>query len=360
MDVEGLSPQSLSTPDRATWFVSSWKSSAVLALGIIFSISLLAAFVLLARPVALFFLAFCIAAALTPLVKLFATRLPRTPSVLLTYLLLVLAFVLLVLLVLPTFFTQFRELRDRLPELLEQGKQFLADNSITDEQINSIASQATSIIPNLIAAPTVFFSGLLEVVLVLIVSLYLLLDAPKVRDFLLSLVRNDKRDFVEALGKEIVQVAGGYVRGVGLGMILVGTVTSIGLALIGLPFALVLGILAGLLEVLPTIGTLIAAVPIIAIGFLQSPTTGVITAIFVLIVQQLQGNLISPMIMKSQAEVPRFLVPLAVVAGGAIGGILGALIAVPIVAVVRVLTLRVIAPFIREKSGVIAPEPSVS
>ncbi|NJR12912.1 AI-2E family transporter [bacterium] len=68
---------------------------------------------------------------------------------------------------------------------------------------------------------------------------------------------------------------------------------------------------------------------------------------FIGVLQVVQGNIISPAVMKSQAEVPEYIAPLAVLAGGAVGGILGALIAVPLVAVLRVLVLRVVVPMIR-------------
>ena len=158
----------------------------------------------------------------------------------------------------------------------------------------------------------------------------------------------------------MIQVAGGYVRGVVINIIVVSVITTIGTGVIGLPFALGLGIFSGLLEALPVIGSLIAAIPILVIAFFQSPTTGLLALAFIGVLQVVQGNIISPAVMKSQAAVPEYIAPLAVLAGAAVGGILGALIAVPLVAVIRVLVLRVLVPFARVWTGAAAEDAAVA
>jgi predicted PurR-regulated permease PerM len=111
-----------------------------------------------------------------------------------------------------------------------------------------------------------------------------------------------------------------------------------------------------LFEAVPVVGAIIAAIPILIVAVLQSPTTAVIALIFILLLQQVQGNIITPRIMKEQADVPQFLVPIAILAGSGIGGVLGAIIAVPMVAALRVLLMRVIAPLIRRYTGAEAVE----
>jgi predicted PurR-regulated permease PerM len=191
------------------------------------------------------------------------------------------------------------------------------------------------------------------------VSLYLLLDASKIQNFIFYIFRRSDREHVAVVGREMIQVAGGYVRGVVINIIVVSTITTLGTSLIGLPFALGLGIFAGLLEALPVIGSLIAAIPILVIAFFQSPTTGLLALAFIGVLQVVQGNIISPAVMKSQASVPEYIAPLAVLAGGAVGGILGAFIAVPLVAVIRVLVLRVLVPFARFWTGAAAEDAVV-
>jgi predicted PurR-regulated permease PerM len=337
------------------WYASWWQSAGVFAGSLAGGLAMLAGLVLFARPLALLFVAVCIAAALSPLADRVAKRMPRGRAILLIYALLVLAFVIIAALLLTPLFAQVRQLYERLPELQTQLQNFLTQNGISSEQTNSLIGQLGDLGRGALRIPGTIFGGALEVILVVIVSLYLLLDAKKIGGFILSLFGSESRTRVNTLGLEMLQVAGGYVRGVVINMLLVGTITTIGLTIIGLPFALVLGILTGLAEALPVVGSLIAAVPTIVIGLLQSPTTALITIIFVIAVQQIQGNVIAPNVLEGQASVPRFIVPLAILAGGAIGGVLGALIVVPIIAVLRVFILRVVAPFIRRQTGAAKP-----
>lgn len=333
------------------WQHTWWKIVIVLMLGLAAGIALLAIITLFARPLALLFIAFCIAAALLPLVERLAKRIPRNLSIILIYALLLVFLLVVAALLLRPFVSQLGAFGERLPEVIDRVSQFLTENQISQAQVESLTSQLASVGQNLIAVPFAVVSSIFDAVLVLIVSIYLLMDGPQIRQFILSLFGGELRERVSTVGKEMVLVAGGYVRGVAINIVLVSIITTVGLGLIGLPFALVLGVLTGLFETLPVVGSLIAAVPIMAIALLQSPTTALITLIFVLIVQQVQGNVIAPNIMKTQAEVPRFIVPLAVLAGGIVGGVLGALIAVPLVAVMRVFLLRVIVPFIRKQTG---------
>jgi predicted PurR-regulated permease PerM len=345
--------QSLVTLHSGLWTTSWWKWAGALALSLVAGFGLLAIIALFARPIALLFLAVCIAAALSPLVEQLSKRLPRKAGIILIYALLVLCAVIIVALLIPPLISQIKDFVQRLPEILERVRQFLNQNGISGAQIDTLTTDTAQIGQNLITAPILVFSTMFDAVLVLIVSLYLLMDAPKIRRFVLSLFDSEAREHIDAVGSEMLEVSGGYIRGIVINVILVGTITTVGLTVIGLPFALVLGAIAGLFEMLPTVGTLIAAVPILLIALLQSPTTALMTVVFVIILQLVQGNIISPNVMKGQAEVPQFIVPLAILGGGVVGGVLGALIAVPFIAMLRVFILRVAAPFIRKHTGAV-------
>jgi predicted PurR-regulated permease PerM len=343
---EVQSPIDLSPPSSA-W----WKSPGGIALGIAGGLGLLALITLFARPIALLFLAMCIAAAMSPVVARLSSRIPRNRAIVLIYLGVLVFVAVLIAVLIPPLVAQVRELGQRLPELLDRGRLFLEQNNIESPQTDTLVSQVGQVVQRVIAVPFVIFSGAFDVVLLLIVSLYLFIDAPGIRRFILSLFPPASRDHIDSVTHEMAQVAGGYIRGVVINILLVSTITTLGLTLIGVPFALVLGVLAGLFEALPVVGSLIAGVPIILVALVQSPATAVITIIFVITLQVVQGNVIAPNVMKGQAEVPQFVVPLAILAGAGVGGILGALIAVPVVAVVRVFLLRVVAPFIRQRTG---------
>jgi predicted PurR-regulated permease PerM len=322
-----------------------------LALGLVMGVGALALLALFSRPLSLLFLAFCIAAAFAPLAARLSKRLPRGLAIILLYVLLVAFLVIVLALLLAPLIRELRAFIERLPQFLERGQELLTQFGISEAQVESFTAQAGQIGQGLVGVPLSILSGALDAVLVLIVSLYLLLDAPKLWAFVLSLFGGEARARVDAVGKEMALVAGGYVRGVAINIVLVSTITTIGLIVIGVPFALVLGVVVGLFEALPVIGSLVAGVPVMLIALLQSPTTALITFIFILIVQQVQGNIIAPNVMRDQASVPRFIVPLAILAGAGVSGVLGALIAVPFVAVLRIFVLRIAAPFIRARTG---------
>jgi predicted PurR-regulated permease PerM len=350
---EGSSPPGSATNFKV-WSVSWWKTVGVLAASLILGVGLIFLLGLFARPLALFFLALCIAAALSPLVKRLSTRLPRTTSIILIYAALLIFIIVLLLLIIPPLIAQIDEFDERLPNILERAQEFLDQYGISNAQVETLTSQLGSVGRSLLTLPMRIFSALFDAVLVLIVSLYLLMDAPNIRRFLLSLFGEKTRERIDTVGSEMLTTASGYVRGFAINILLVSTVTTIGLTLIGMPFALALGVIAGLFEALPVVGSLIAAVPILGIALLQSPTTALLTFIFIITLQVVQGNLITPTVMRGQTNVPQYLIPLAILAGGSVGGVVGALISVPVVAMLRVLILRVIAPFIRAHTGAAA------
>jgi predicted PurR-regulated permease PerM len=127
----------------------------------------------------------------------------------------------------------------------------------------------------------------------------------------------------------------------------------------------VLALLAGIGAIVPIVGPILATIPIVGIALLTSPTTALAALIFWVVLQQIETYAIMPNIMSKQADIPPLLVLLAVFAGGGIGGILGALIAIPLSGALRVFILRVIAPGIRRWTGaidgdLIGPPPPAS
>jgi len=127
-------------------------------------------------------------------------------------------------------------------------------------------------------------------------------------------------------------------------MMVVGAMTYVGLTLIGVKYALPLAILAGLLEVVPNIGPIISAVPAIIIGFSQSVFAGFSSLALYIVVQQLENNLIVPVIMKRAVGINPILTLLALLIGGRIGGVLGILLAVPLFLFVETIIHEYIRP----------------
>jgi predicted PurR-regulated permease PerM len=171
-----------------------------------------------------------------------------------------------------------------------------------------------------------------------IIAFYLLVDLPHIRRAAKSLVPDSRRGEVLLVARRLNQAIGGYFRGQLAVAAIVGTLVSIGLAIIGLPFWLVVGLTAGVFNMVPMIGPWIGAVPGVIIAL---TTRDVGTALWVVVimagVQQVDNHFISPVVMQRAVKLHPAVVMLALLAGGTLFGFLGLLLAVPVTAVLKVL-----------------------
>lgn len=184
--------------------------------------------------------------------------------------------------------------------------------------------------------------SLLEVLLVFLigplVALYLLIDLPQIQRDLLNLVPDGHRKEASDLGSKIGRAVGGFFRGQLLVALFVGVLSAAGFRIIGLPFWFVIGAIAGFFNLIPLIGPYIGG----SVGFVVGTISGglglgVKAAIVELIVQQIDNHLVSPMVMKRTVKLHPATVMLALLAGGTVAGFWGILLAVPGVAVTKIL-----------------------
>lgn len=184
----------------------------------------------------------------------------------------------------------------------------------------------------------VFHVGIIFV-LAPIIAFYLLVDLPHVRAVFRSLVPERARGDVMVVSRRLSRAIGGYFRGQLAVAFVVGTMSSIGMLLIDLPFWLIVGMVAGLFNMIPLIGPWVGAVPGIVIalttggGLSKAIAVGVVMAI----VQQIDNHFISPIVMQRAVKLHPAVVMLALLAGGTLLGFFGLLLAVPTVAVLKIL-----------------------
>ena len=176
-------------------------------------------------------------------------------------------------------------------------------------------------------------------VLAPIIAFYLLVDLPHIRESARALVPERARGDVMVVSRRLSHAIGGYFRGQLAVAIVVGTMASIGMLIVDLPFWLIVGMIAGLFNMVPLIGPWIGAVPGIAIAV----TTGgglsqaIAVAVVMAIVQQIDNHFISPIVMQRAVKLHPAVVMLALLAGGTLGGFFGLLLAVPATAVLKIL-----------------------
>jgi predicted PurR-regulated permease PerM len=303
----------------------------------------------LARPIALFVVAAAIAAALVPVVNRLALRMPRTLAVILIYLILLVLLVLIFWGIVPPLIEQFQAAITSLPDLVKQAEQtinrwdFLPDTSFID----LISPTLTTVSAVVVALPIALGAAFFEMVMIFVVSVYLLLEAPKMHRFLLSLFPEAYQPRVDEVSIKMANAMGGFVQGTILTAAIVGLLTYIGMLVLNVRFPLMLGLLAGVLEIIPNLGPILAAIPMVLIALVDSPTKALLVILFVTVLQQLESHVIMPNVMRSQIQISPLLVIVAVLAGGALGGLLGIIAAIPLVAALSVFTVEVIAPAIR-------------
>lgn len=235
-------------------------------------------------------------------------------------------------------------IRESLPGAFDQLQAFLdrmglgeAVNGILEQGKDSLSGAISKVGPYMLA----FGNGITNLVLVIFAAVFFAADPSVYRRGLLLLIPDAAVDVAEAALADSWKGLNGWMKGQAVSSVVVAALTSAGLALLGVPSAGGLGLIAGLLDVIPMIGPVISGVPAVLLAFTQSPMTAVWTIVLFLIVQQLQGNFLQPMIQKQAVDVAPALLLFAVLAAGLLFGWLGVLLAAPLTIVVFVMTKRI-------------------
>lgn len=176
-------------------------------------------------------------------------------------------------------------------------------------------------------------------VLAPIIAFYLLVDLPHIRQVVEGLIPERSKREVHVVARRLNRAIGGFFRGQLVVALIVGVMVSIGLAILGLPFWLLVGMIAGLFNMIPLIGPYIGAVPGIVIALTVGDGFGqaVWVAIVMTIAQQIDNHFITPNVMQRVVKLHPAAVMLALLAGGTVGGFFGILLAVPAAAVLKIL-----------------------
>ena len=352
-DVTARSEPSDEPPPTRALRTAYWRWTLPIAAAIVLGFGTLVSIRYIARPIGLLIVAVAIATALEPTVDALARRMRRGLAIALVYLLLAAAAAGVAWILVPTILAQGQELVRRAPQIAEQARQWTErSDAALGIQISVLFASAPERLSRLLVSlPLRVFGVALDVLLVGFLSAYWIVGAPALKRFVLSLLPEHQRASSDTTLRMIGQSMGGYVRGSAINAVIMGALAWLGLTLIGVPYALMLGTITLLLEPIPILGPILAAIPVIVVAFLQSPSLALIALGLYVALQQIEGQLLTPNIMRRQTDMPQTLVIFAVLAGGALGGLLGILAAIPLVAALRVVVVRVVAPAIRRGTG---------
>jgi predicted PurR-regulated permease PerM len=247
------------------------------------------------------------------------------------------------LLLIPEVVTQLEQLWVQLQAAQIQLRQALADTPFGDELVPDFLNDPTGlpspqrIFGNLTTTFAQGFGILANVLFIGFTSLFLAINPGRYRAGLIRLVPPQGRQRANEVTDHIIQGLKSWLVGRVLSMVLLAVIMSVGLTLLRVPLALGLGVLTGLLEFIPVVGPLLSAVPAILMGFTVNPMRAVYVALFYLVIQQLEGNVITPLVQMKTASLPPVLTLTAVLAMGILFGPLGVLAATPLAVVILIL-----------------------
>jgi predicted PurR-regulated permease PerM len=181
-------------------------------------------------------------------------------------------------------------------------------------------------------------------ILVTVVAVYLLVDLPRVRRAIYLLAPRSRRARMVLLTDEMLDRVGGYVLGNLLISLISGALTTIWALSFGIPYALLQGLLVGILDLVPIIGSTIGGIIVSLVALTVSLPVAIATAIFYIVYRFLEDYLLTPRIMRRTVAVPGLVTVVATVLGGALLGIVGALVAIPVAAGIKLLHDEIMLP----------------
>lgn len=278
------------------------------------------------------------------------TRLPRWLAILILYLIFVGVLVSIFLTIVPPLARQARDLATALPGMLDRAQDFLIYHGFLDHKITlrEAATQGplpdpSSYVSTVFSAVGSILGGLFGFFTILILTFYVLVDADNLLGGFLQLFPRERRPRVAAACREVTVKVSAWLVGQIILASVIGITAAIGLGLLGIPFFYVLALIAAIGEMIPMVGPLLAALPAIAVAFSVGPTSALWVALYYIAQQQLENHVLVPKIMERQVGVSAVTVIVALMIGGSLLGIMGAILAVPTAAILQVVIQQALA-----------------
>ncbi|AXL12255.1 AI-2E family transporter [Microbacterium foliorum] len=298
-----------------------------------------------------------LALGLDPIVAFIERKLPRPAAVAIVVSVVVLAFAGIILAIVPIVVDQITNLIDNGPQMVKdiQSAAWFTDlnsrfGSTFEDAANGILSflqdpgNLADIGGGVFAVGAGIAGGFTGVTIVLILTLYFMASLRSIKRVATRFVPAYQRDTFHGLLEDVSGAVGRYVMGQASLALINGVLSLIMLSIIGAPVPALLALVAFIGSMIPLVGTLSASIIISLVCLIESPVTALIAIGYYLVYMQVEAYILSPRIMNKAVAVPGALVVIAAVAGGALGGILGALVAIPVAASVIIIVQKVVFP----------------
>lgn len=287
-----------------------------------------------------------LAFALTPAVRFFQRMMPRVLAVIVVYLVVLSGISLLLYEIVSATIGQVAALSETVQKLLTaHGKelppilQFLQRFGVTQEQVRNvgqlIVQQASGIVSNVPPLLSGIADFMLNVVIVAVLSIYLLLDGGRAINWLRCNIPITQRERMHFFMDTVERVIGGYIRGQLIMSSTVGLLVGIGMTLFGVPYAVLLGVVAFILEFVPIIGTILSGVLCVLIALSKGWVIALLVLIYFIVVHVIEGDILAPRIVGKAVGVHPAVSLFALLAGAELFGIWGAVLGSPLAGLIQ-------------------------
>ena len=331
--------------------LAGWISrGAALTLGAALVIGVLVLAWAIGHVLVLMFVAVILASGLQPIIAWLRGHLPigRGVAILLVYGVFLLTVVGLVIVIVPSAIGQFQNTLEALPPFFDQARAWAKDlepaplsRSLTG-LIDAAAriARPSELVPDggqVVEVGATVAGAIMSVLTLLTVVYFWLTEHARLQRYVLAFVPKHRRTRARDVWNQAETRLGMWVRGQLILMTTIGVGTATAYSLLGVPSALLLGLISALAEAVPIVGPLLGAIPAIVVAATVSPELALTVAGVYVVLQFIEGNILVPIVMRNTVGISPFLVILSVLAGAAAGGLMGALLAVPIAATAEVL-----------------------
>jgi predicted PurR-regulated permease PerM len=263
----------------------------------------------------------------------------------------------------PTLVDQINDFAHKVPDYLDditkgRGRLgFLQEKyHLVDKARNALDEGGASKLFGLSGTALAVAKGVVTAVVgtltILFLTFFMLLEGPSWLDRFFSLLKPASRRRWQAVGRDIYGTVGGYVTGNLVISLIAGTLTAIVLSIVGVPYAIALGFIVAILDLIPLAGATIAAIVVGSVSFIHSITAGIVVVTFFVVYQQIENHVLQPVVYGRTVKLSPLAVLIAVLIGAELAGVLGALAAIPVAGTIQVLFLD----WLRHRRGEPVPE----